>query len=479
MAAAGIFNQREIAESLRLSRNTVSRTLKKAKEKSKLGIEPVYDVRELGVPRTLVLGVQHLFAMFGATILVPILTGLNVSTALLTAGVGTLFFHLVTGGKVPAFLGSSFAFIAGYLHVGQNDPAKLPYACGGVFVAGFVYVIVAGIIRLVGPKRVMRFFPPVVTGPVIMLIGLILAPVAIGGPGDGGIMDTLVRVKDGAALPGGVNWVIALGAIAAIIVSNLWGRGMLKIVPILAGVIVGYVLSLLFGIVDFSALKGVGIVGVPVTASQIMKFDVSAIITIVPIALATMMEHVGDIVAISATVGKNFIAKPGLHRTLIGDGVATSLASIVGGPANTTYGENTGVLVLTRVYDPRVMQVAAVMAIIASFVPVVGGAIGSIPSVVIGGVSFILYGMITAIGVRNMVENQVDLTNTRNLIIAAVILVSGLGFDVRGGLTFPVGATEINLSGLAIAAILGIVLNAVLPGKDYEFSDEAGEAEDK
>ena len=443
-----------------------------AKEKSKLGVEPVYDVRELGIPRTLVLGVQHLFAMFGATILVPILTGLPVSTALLTAGVGTLFFHLVTGGRVPAFLGSSFAFIAGYLHVGQNDPAKLPYACGGVFVAGFVYVIVAGIIRLVGPKRVMRFFPPVVTGPVIMLIGLILSPVAISG-----IMAPIETAK--GVLPGGVNWLIALASIVTIIVCNLWGRGMLKIVPILMGVIAGYVVAVLFGVVDFSALKGVGVVGLPVTASQIMKFDVSAIITIVPIALATMMEHVGDIVAISATVGKNYIAKPGLHRTLIGDGVATSLASIVGGPANTTYGENTGVLVLTRVYDPRVMQIAAVMAIIASFIPVVGGAIGSIPGVVIGGVSFILYGMITAIGVRNMVENQVDLTNTRNLIVAAVILVSGLGFDIVGGLTFPVGATEINLSGLAIAALLGIILNAVLPGKDYEFSEDAGEAEHK
>ncbi len=442
-----------------------------AKENSKLGVEPVYDVRELGVPKALVLGVQHLFAMFGATILVPILTGLSVSTALLTAGVGTILFHVITGGRVPAFLGSSFAFIAGYLHVGQNDPAKLPYACGGVFVAGFVYIVVAGLIRAVGPKRVMRFFPPVVTGPVIMLIGLVLSPVAIGG-----IMAPLETVK-GASLPMGVNWLIALTAMITIVVCNLWGKGMIKIVPILMGVIVGYIVAVLFGIVDFSALKGVGIVGLPITGSQIMKFEASAIITIVPIALATMMEHVGDIVAISATVGKNFITKPGLHRTLVGDGLATSLASVVGGPANTTYGENTGVLVLTRVYDPRVMQIAAVMAVIASFVPVVGAAIGSIPGVVINGVSFILYGMITAIGVRNMVENQVDLTNTRNLIVAAVILVSGLGFDVVGGLTFPVGTTEINLSGLAIAAILGILLNAILPGKDYEFKDEDGEAE--
>ena len=443
-----------------------------AKEKSKLGVEPVYDVRELGIPKTLVLGVQHLFAMFGATILVPILTGLSVSTALLTAGAGTLLFHLVTGGKVPAFLGSSFAFIAGYQHIAGGAPwdpgfdgSKLPYALGGVFVAGLVYVAVAGIIRLVGVKRVMRFFPPVVTGPVIMLIGLILAPVAISS-----IMGPIETAK--GVLPAGVNWLIALASIVTIIVCNLWGKGMLKIVPILMGVIVGYVVAVAFGAVDFSGLKGVGVVALPITADRIMKFDISAIITIVPIALATMMEHVGDVVAISATVGKNFIVKPGLHRTLVGDGVATSLASIVGGPANTTYGENTGVLVLTRVYDPRVMQIAAVMAIIASFFPVVGGAIGSIPSVVIGGVSFILYGMITAIGVRNVVEAKVDLTNTRNLIVAAVILVSGLGFDGVGGLHIPVGATAINLSGLAIAAILGIVLNAILPGKDYEFKED-------
>lgn len=437
-----------------------------AKEKSKLGIEPVYDIRELGVGKSLVLGLQHLFAMFGATILVPIITGLPVSTALLTAGVGTIFFHLVTGGQVPSFLGSSFAFIAGYLHVGQNDPAKLPYACGGVFVAGFVYVLVAALIKVVGPKRVMRFFPPVVTGPVIMLIGLILSPVAISS-----IMAP-IETASGKVLSQGVNWIIALAAIITIIACNLWGRGMLKIVPILMGVIVGYVVAVAFGAVDFSGLKGLGIFGLPIKGSQIMKFDLSAIITIVPIALATMMEHVGDIVAISATVGKNYIVKPGLHRTLIGDGVATSLASIVGGPANTTYGENTGVLVLTRVYDPRVMQIAAVMAVIASFFPVVGGAIGTIPSVVIGGISFILYGMISAIGVRNMVENQVDLTNTRNLIVAAVILVSGLGFDVVGGLIIPLGAAEINLSGLAIAAILGILLNAILPGKDYEFKED-------
>jgi uracil permease len=440
------------------------------KEKSKLGVEPIYDVKELGVPKTLVLGVQHLFAMFGATILVPIITGLNVSTALLMAGIGTLLFHVITGGKVPAFLGSSFAFIAGYQAIAPNgEPELLPYACGGVFVAGLVYVVLAGLIKVVGPQRVMRFFPPVVTGPIIVCIGLILAPVAISS-----IMGPIETAK--GVLPLGVNWLIALSAIVTIVVCNIWGKGMMKIIPILLGIIVGYVVAVIFGVVDFAGLASGGVVALPLSADRFMKFNGSAIITIVPIALATMMEHVGDVSAIGATIGKNLIAKPGLHRTLLGDGIATSLASAFGGPANTTYGENTGVLVLTRVYDPRVMQIAAVMAIIASFFPIVGGFIGSIPGVVIGGVSFVLYGMIAAIGVRNMVENRVDLTKTRNLIIVAVTLVSGLGFEAVGGLKFMIGDAPVQLSGLAIAALAGIIVNAILPGKDYVFSmDEVGE----
>lgn len=444
------------------------------KEKSKLGLEPIYDVKELGVGKSLVLGLQHLFAMFGATVLVPLLTGLNVSTALLFAGAGTLLFHLLTKGKVPAFLGSSFAFIAGYQMIAPDgDPELLPYAVGGVFFAGLMYVIVAILFKVAGPKRVMRFFPPVVTGPIIILIGLILAPSALGN-----IMAPVKRA-DGSMLASGFNWLIALLVIATVIVCNIWGRGMVKIIPILIALVVGYVLSLILGIVDFGGVGDAGIVHLPLAAERFMKFDISAIITIVPIALATIMEHIGDVMAIGATTRRNYIVEPGLHRTLLGDGLATSLSSAFGGPANTTYGENTGVLVITRVYDPRVMQIAAVFAIIASFFPVIEAVISSIPGVVIGGISFILYGMISAIGVRTLVENQVDLTKTRNLVVAALILVSGLGFDAHDGLAFPIGDTQLTFSGLAIAAIVGIVLNAILPGKDYEFKlyDEDGNEE--
>ncbi len=442
------------------------------KEKNEIGIKSIYNLNEISKPKALILGFQHMFAMFGATVLVPILTGLSVQTTLLMAGLGTLLFHLITGGKVPAFLGSSFAFIAGY-HAIAGAPGSegfnaenLPYACGGVFVAGLVYVVVAGLIKLIGIKRVMRFFPPVVTGPIIICIGLILAPVAISS-----ITREITRA-DGTAVPSGVNWVIALAAILTIIICNIWARGMLKIIPILLGIIVGYVVALLFGVVNFSGLSGLSVVGLPIAKENLMKFNASAIITMVPISLATMMEHVGDISAISATVGKNYIASPGLHRSLIGDGLATSFASIFGGPANTTYGENTGVLVLTRVYAPRVMQIAAILAIIASFFPHIGAFILSIPGVVIGGVSLILYGMISAIGVRNMVENSVDLTKSRNLIVAALILVTGLGFNAVGGLNFNIGQAHISLSGLAVAALVGIIMNAILPGKDYEFSME-------
>ncbi|MDD2427019.1 MAG: uracil-xanthine permease family protein, partial [Eubacteriales bacterium] len=335
---------------------------------------------------------------------------------------------------------------------------------------GLVYVVVAALFKVAGPKRVMRFFPPVVTGPVIILIGLILAPSALNN-----IMTPVTRTN-GQELAVGLNWLIALAVIATVIICNIWGKGMIKIVPILIALVVGYVLSLLFGIVDYSNVGSAGIFHLPLDPDRFMKFEASAIITIVPIALATMMEHIGDIMAIGATTRRNYIVDPGLHRTLLGDGLATSLSSAFGGPANTTYGENTGVLVLTRVYDPRVMQIAAVFAIIASFFPVIEAVISSIPGVVIGGISFILYGMISAIGVRTLVENQVDLTKTRNLVTAALILVSGLGFDALGGLTIPIGETQLVFSGLAIAALVGIVLNAILPGKDYEFKlhDEDG-----
>lgn len=434
--------------------------------------EAIKDARTLGVPKMLLLGLQHMFAMFGATILVPILVGgyfegqgLSIQVTLFFAGVGTLFFHLCSKMKVPAFLGSSFAFLGGYATMASLDTGKyaamtmaekFPYACGGVVVAGLLYLVLALIIKLVGVNMVMRFLPPVVTGPIIICIGLSLAPSAVSNAS--------------------TNWFIALIALGVIIVFNIWGKGMLRIIPILMGVVISYVVALILhlcgvtnpdgtAILNFAGVASASIVGLP--PFQICKFDITGILVMAPIALATMMEHIGDMSAISATVGSNFIADPGLHRTLIGDGLATSLSSLFGGPANTTYGENTGVLELSHVHDPRVIRIAAVFAIVLSFIPKVSEIIGSMPSAIIGGVSIMLYGMISAIGVRNVVENQVDFTKSRNLVIAAVILVCGLGFS--SGLTFNVGGTSITLTGLAIAAIAGIILNAILPGNDYEF----------
>ena len=434
------------------------------KEKTSIGQEPIRDARSLGVLKMLILGLQHMFAMFGATILVPILVNqyglpLNIQTTLFFAGFGTLFFHVCTRMKVPAFLGSSFAFLGGFatmagmdsgIYAGMEAAEKLQYACGGIVVAGLLYLVLALVIKVVGVHKVMRFLPPVVTGPIIICIGLNLAPSAVSNAS--------------------TCWWLALLAIGIIIVANIWGKGMVKIIPILLGVVGAYLVAVVAGKVDFSEVKDAALLGfqpfVTNFSGSVAKFDLSAILVMAPIAIASMMEHIGDMSAISATVGENFIEDPGLHRTLIGDGIATSLAGLFGGPSNTTYGENTGVLVLSRVYDPRVIRLAALYAIILSFSPKFAAVIGSLPSAIIGGVSFILYGMISAIGVRNIVENQVDLTNSRNLIIAAVILVCGLGFS--SGITFQVGSASVTLTGLAIAAIVGILLNAILPGNDYQ-----------
>ena len=436
--------------------------------------EPIRDARKLGTPKMLVLGLQHMFAMFGATILVPILVQqyglpLDIQTTLFFAGIGTLFFHMCTTFRVPAFLGSSFAFLGGFstmanlntgIYADMSPQDKLAYTCGGIVVAGLLYLALALVIRLVGVKKVMRFLPPVVTGPIIVCIGLTLAPSAVSNAS--------------------TCWPLALIALATIIIFNIWGKGMFKIIPILMGVVVSYIAALIMNacgvtvlnaageaipLIDFTAVREASILGLP--PFQMAKFDLTAILVMAPIALATMMEHIGDMSAISATVGQNFIQEPGLHRTLVGDGIATSLAGMFGGPANTTYGENTGVLVLSKVHDPRVIRLAAVYAIVLSFIPKMADIIGSMPSAIVGGVSFILYGMISAIGVRNIVENNVDLTKSRNLIIAAVILVCGLGFS--SGITFTVAGTSITLTGLAIAALAGILLNAILPGNDYEF----------
>ena len=427
----------------------------------------VYDAKKLGTGRMFILGVQHMFAMFGATVLVPLLTGLSVSTTLLCAGLGTLLFHLITKKKVPAFLGSSFAYLGGFSIVAPMladadgnltvaNTKMLPYACAAIAFSGLVYLVASLLISTFGIRRIMKFFPPVVTGPIIISIGLILAPSAI------------TNCQS--------NWLLAFVALGTVIVCNIWGKGMVKILPILIGVLVSYAVALVTGAVDFQKISEAAWLGIPLHKEAMGLFAIdgspefiSALFTIIPIALATMMEHVGDIAAISATVGHNYINDPGLNRTLMGDGLATTMAGLLGGPANTTYGENTGVLALSRVYDPRVIRLAALYAIILSFSPKFDALVNSIPTAIVGGVSFVLYGMISAVGVRNVVENRVDLTKSRNLIIAAVIFVCGLGFASTGGITFTVGSADITLTGLAIAALAGVILNAVLPGNDYEF----------
>lgn len=463
------------------------------KQKIAMGQEGIYDAKVLGLPRMLVLGVQHLFAMFGATVLVPLLTGLPVSTTLLMAGLGTLLFHLICGGKVPAFLGSSFAFLGGYAAVkttlstldpNMSEPTQLAYASLGVACAGLVYLILAALFAIFPVEKVMRFFPPVVTGPIIIAIGLNLAGSAVS------------NCK--------TNWLLALIALVVVVVFNIWGKGMSKIVPILLGVIVSVAVAvvlaltcgqtisvdgaeyialagkenfILFSKANLDNLVNAKWIGLPISSDYWVftnikngSFALTSIIAVVPIAFASMMEHIGDVSAISATTERNFLANPGLKRTLVGDGLATSLSALFGGPANTTYGENTGVLALTKVYDPKVVRIAAVFAIILSFSPKVAAAIYLMPTAVIGGISFILYGMISGIGIRNMVENKVDLKKSRNLIITAIILVCALGLG--DGITFSIGKMSITLTALAVASIAGILINAILPGNDYKFKME-------
>ena len=420
--------------------------------------QAIRDARALGMPKMLLLGVQHMFAMFGATILVPILVQsyglpLNIQTTLFFAGVGTFFFHVCSKLKIPAFLGSSFAFLGGFatvagldtgIYAGMDPQTKLSYACGGVVVAGLLYLILALLFKVAGVRKVMRFLPPVVTGPMIVCIGMSLAPSAVSNAS--------------------TCWPLALVALGTIIIFNIWGKGMFRIIPILMGVVVAYLAAIVMNacgmtnadgsaILNFAGVAKANWVGLP--PFQLARFDVTAILVMAPIALATMMEHIGDMSAISATVGENFIENPGLHRTLVGDGLATSLSALFGGPANTTYGENTGVLELSGVHDPRVIRIAAVFAIVLGFIPKMAEVIGSMPSALVGGVSFILYGMISAIGVRNIVENKVDFTKSRNLIIAAVILVCGLGFS--NGLTFTVAGTHITFNSSSILIVIFVV----------------------
>lgn len=433
----------------------------------------IYSVKELGAGKTIVLGLQHMFAMFGSTVLVPLLTGLDVSATLLFAGLGTLLFHLVTKGKVPAFLGSSFAFLGGYAAIaplmedGSSNIEMIPYACFGVACAGLLYLVMAGLIKLFSARKIMKFFPPIVTGPIIIAIGLTLSKSAI----------------DSCS----TNWIVALIAILVVIICNIFGKGMIKIIPILIGVVASYIVGIFTGDVDFTAVKEASWIGLPVVKDMTVlglfdkDFDASklitSIITIMPIALATIVEHIGDISAISSTTGINYIKSPGLHRTLLGDGIATIVASLFGAPANTTYGENTGVLNLSKVFDPFVVRLAAIFAIFFSFCPKFAAVIQAMPTATVGGISLILYGMISAVGVRNVVENKVDFTKSRNVIVAALILVLSIGinYSTAGAISFSIGSVNISLSGLAVGALVGIILNAILPDKDYEFNEDEPE----
>lgn len=431
--------------------------------------------------KMVVLGIQHVFAMFGSTVLVPILTGLDPAMALLCAGLGTLIFHLVTGGKVPAFLGSSFAFIAAICTVAADASGNaalgsaeymegLRYACGGIIVAGALYLVLAGLVMLFGADKIRSFFPPLVTGAIIIIIGLMLAPTAISN------ITTATNPATGAseALTGGalwINWLIAAITIGAMFFVSIRGRGFFKLVPILIGIAVGYCAALIcqllganvFGspLVDFSKLTTSSWIQLPHFMGPL--FSWKAILTIAPLSIVTFVEHVGDMQANGAVVGRDFIKDPGLHRTLLGDGLATMVAGALGGPANTTYSENTGVLAATRNYNPTTLRIAAVFAIIIAFCGKISAFLQTLPAAVMGGISIILFGMIAAVGLRTLVENQVDFKSSRNLMIIAVMMVLGLG---GAAINISLGSSgTIQFSGAALAAIVGIALNKLVPEK--------------
>ncbi len=398
--------------------------------------QEIIDYTERGLIQIIILGLQHGFTMFSATILVPIITGLDISVALFMAGIGTLIFHLVTENKVPAFLGSSFAFITPIILVAEKF--GISYALGGIVAAGFIYLIISLLVSYFGSEKIISFFPPVVTGPVIMVIGLKLAPTAISMASE--------------------NWWLALIGFVIVIITTSFARGFLKVIPVLMGIVLGYLVAILLGLIDFTPVLEAKWLGFP--QFTMARFHWNAIIIVAPVAIVTVIEHIGDILAIGATVEKDLVQNPGLNRTLLGDGLATSFAALFGGPANTTYSENTGVLALTKVYNPVVMRIAALFAILIGLIPKLGALIATIPVALIGGISIILFGMIAAVGVRTVVENRVNFEKPRNLIIAATILIISLG-----GVSIPIsfGNGQITLEGMALGALVGVILNKVMP----------------
>jgi len=422
---------------------------------------------KMSVVRTGILGLQHMFAMFGATILVPLLSGLSVQVTLIGVGVGTLIFHFFAKGRVPAFLGSSFAFLVGIrlitddvggLFAGQGLElqTKLAYATGGILVSGLVYVLFAGIIKVVGVKKFMKFVPITVTAPTVILIGIMLAPFAISQASS--------------------NMLLAVLTLGIIIVCASWGKGMIRIIPILLGIGIAYIVAVIMhsagatnpdgSAIIYFAGEMSGIVGIP--PFMLPRFNALAIVVMIPFALATIAEHIGDMVALGSITGENFVEDPGLSRTLLGDGVASMFSGFIGGPASTTYGENVGVVALTRVFNPRVVALAAIYAAVLGFSPLFASVIYSVPDAIIGGASFMLYGMIAAVGVRNLVEAKVDMSQTKNLTVVAIMLVTGLGLRFGPAITFTLGETQVPIDrlGIAIAVILGVILNAILPNED-------------
>lgn len=434
--------------------------------------------KKLGLTsRDYLLSIQHLFAMFGATVLVPLITGLNPSLALFSAGVGTLIFHLCTGFKVPVFLGSSFAFLAAVTAVikpeGSIVVSNVPLAQGGIIFAGLIYLIFAAIAYFIGADKIKKVFPPVVTGPVIIVIGINLAGTAINDATGG------LGLSAGFSKELGLNLAIAGFTLLVVIVCSIFAKGFFKLVPILIGIIFGYILCVIFSALgifhmNFSAIAASPWINIPfktvdsngVPFMSLPKFELGAILSIAPIALVTFMEHIGDITTNSTVVGKDFLKDPGLHKTLLGDGLATMFAGFIGGPSNTTYSENTGVLATTKNYDPKLLRLTAVFAILLGLFGKVGAILQTIPDPVKGGVEVILFGMIAAVGIRSLAESNLDFTHSRNLTIVGLILVFGLGFSNLGGININFGTYVLNISGLFIAVLVGVLMNLILPDVD-------------
>ena len=426
-------------------------------------------------PRDLLLSVQHLFAMFGATVLVPLITGLNPSLALFSAGIGTLIFHLCTKFKVPVFLGSSFAFLAALTAVIRPDgstiiPENIPLAQGGIIFAGVVYLIFALIAYFIGAEQIKRIFPPIVTGPIIVIIGINLAGTAFN--------DALGGADISAGMTGqaALNLGIALFTLLVVICCSIFAKGLFKLIPILIGIISGYVLCIILQLagvfsMDFSAITAASWINIPfktldangVPFMSLPKFELGIILSIAPIAIVTFMEHIGDITTNGTVVGKNFLEDPGLHRRLLGDGLATLAAGLIGGPPNTTYSENTGVLATTKNYNPTLLRITAVLAILLGLIGKFGAILQTIPGPVKGGVELMLFGMIAAVGVRSLAEANIDFSMNRNTTIIGLILVFGLGISSIGGLTIHFGSYSLNLSGLFVAVLVGVILNLILP----------------